>query len=60
MIHQQILFNSYLGTYLYNSFVITSKYLTKIDKYGKINVFHQQDVTLPTQGERGGVLFMMN
>ena len=63
MIHQQMLyiyasneneetlFNSYLGTYLYNSFVITSKYLTKIDKYGKINVFHQQDVTLPTRGE---------
>ena len=49
--NEEILFNSYLGTYLYNSFVITSKYLTKIDKYGKINVFHQQDVTLPTRGE---------
>ena len=49
--NEEILFNSYLGTYLYNSFVIPSKYLTKIDKYGKINVFHAQDITLPTRGE---------
>ena len=49
--NDEILFHTYLSNYLYNSFITVSKYLTKIDKYGKINVFHQQDVTLPTRGE---------
>jgi hypothetical protein len=49
--NEEILFNSYLSTYLYNSFVIPSKYLTIIDKYGKINIYHAQDITLPTRSE---------
>jgi hypothetical protein len=47
----EILFDTYFSTFLYNTLVTPNKYLTKIDTYGKLNVFHIQDILLPTRSQ---------